>query len=355
MNPASQRISRSDQGRLFELELGPHCGLCPVVDECGAARTEYACPPRWSTPGFGGQNTLHPDRPDAAEHIASLYGFRFKAYRARSIKVPELPGYVPQFRWREALVGHLHGPVYAVRPQAILCRGRIRTAEEVRAYLKLGPKQLLVLLLFDEDELLEHFYDPYVAAELAKAGYDLVVSASYSVWWPRPRMHQLYNMTRSLALCIALQKLNAPAVPRIDWTFSHDVSRWVAWVEENRCVELVAIDAQTSKGGSSTAWRQLLVGLEEFDRGTGGRLRYLINGPATEGRWAEVFGILSPERVTLTDARLHEAMPPTKQEQFLFSGPSGERIDWGRCYPARVERREAEVAAAKERALADAA
>jgi len=271
------------------------------------------------------------------------------------MKIPELPGYVPQFRWSEALAGHLHSPVYAVRPQAILTRGRIRTAAEVRARLKLGPKQLLVLLLFDEDELLEHFYDPRVAAQLAKAGYDLVVSASYSVWWPRPRMHQLYNMTRSLALCIALQKLDAPAVPRIDWTFSHDVSRWVAWIEENPCVGLVAIDAQTSKGGSSTAWKQLLVGLEEFDRRTGGRLRYLINGPATAGRWAEVYGVLSPDRVTLTDARLHEAKPPTEQEQFLFSVSGGKRIDWGRCYPVRVERREAEVAAAQERALADAA
>ena len=342
------------QEPLFDL-VGPHCGTCEVAAECGAATTKYACPPGWSTPGYGGQNTLHPDCPNAAERIASVHGFQLKAYRARPLKIPELPGYIPQFRWREALAGHLHGPVYAVRPQAILRKGRIRTAAEVRAYLKLGSKQLLVLLLFDEDELLEHFYDPRVASQLAKAGYDLVVSASYSIWWPRPRMHQLYNMSRSLALCIALQKLDVPAVPRIDWVFAHDVSRWVAWIEENPCVGLVAIDAQTSKGSSSSSWRQLLAGLEEFDRRTGGRLRYLINGPATEGRWAEIYNILSPDRVTLPDARLHEAEPPTEQERFLFSVPRGKGIDWGRCYPARVERRQAEIVTAQERALADVA
>jgi hypothetical protein len=340
----------SRQDRLFELEPGPHCGVCSVAEECGAARTEFACPLHWSTPGYGGQNPLHPDRPDAAEHIASLHGFNLKAYRARPLKIPELPGYLPQFRWSEALAGHLHGPVYAVRPKAILNGERIRTAAEVREHLGLGSKQLLVLLLFDDDELLERFYDPRVAAQLAEAGYDLVVSASYSIWWPRPRLHQLYNLTRSLALCIALQTLGAPAVPRIDWVFAHDVRRWAAWINENPCVELVAIDAQTSKQAGGSSWRQLLVGIEEFDRQTNGRLRYLINGPASEGRWAEIYGVLAPERVTFTDARLHEAKPPSEQERLQFGQPGRKRIDWGRCYPARVERRQAEISAAQRRA-----
>ncbi len=348
-------MSALSQERLFELDPGPHCGTCSVAEECGAATTEFACPLYWSTPGYGGQNTLHPDRPDAAEHIASLHGFKLKAYKARPVRIPELPGYLPQFRWSEALAGHLSGPVYAVRPQAILRRGRVRTAAEIREYLGLGPEQLLVLLLFDEDELLENFYDPRVAAQLAGAGYDLVVSASYSIWWPRPRMHQLYNMTRSLALCIALQRWGVPAIPRIDWVLAHDVTRWAAWANENPCVELVAIDAQTSKGRSSSSWNQLLAGLQDFDRQTGARLRYLINGPTIEGRWAEVYGILSPERVIFTDASLHEAKSPSEQEKLQFAGPGGKRVDWGLCYPIRVERRQAEIATAQRNARLAAA
>lgn len=297
---------------------------------------------------------MHPDRFDVVEHIASVHGFRLQAYRARPVKTPELPGYLPQFRWREALAGHLNGPIYAVRPRAILRAGYIKTAAEVREFLGLRPGQLLVLILFDEDELLERFYDPAVAKELAVAGYDVIVSASYSVWWPRPRMHQLYNMSRSLALCIALQQLGAPAVPRVDWVFYRDVERWCKWINENPCVETVAVDAQTSRG-SGDSWEQLLTGLEQFDKGTGKRLRYLINGPTRETRWAEIYNVLSPDRVTLTDAELHLSDPPTTQEQLEFARPSDGKIDWGLCYPARVRAREIRIAAAREQAGLDLA
>lgn len=333
--------------RLFPLGLGPHCGTCPVIDECGAEETEHACPPDWARPGWGGEEVLHPARLDALEHIESLKGLRLSAFKARRVKVPELPGYIPQCRWRKDLIGRLDGPVYALRPKAIFRKTGIRTAEEVRAHFRLHSTQQLVLLLFDHDPWLERLGEPGVMSELASAGYDLVISASYSIWSPRPRMHQLYNLVRSLALCVALRKHDVPAVPRVDWTIDRDVANWASWLEENRSVEVVALDAQTSRDERS--WQQLVAGLNLLDRETGGRLHYIINGPTREPRWAEVYAATAPNRVTVTDATLHHGEPPSAQERLDFTGADG-KVDRGLIFLDRVKVREEEIERAQLRA-----
>jgi hypothetical protein len=334
-------------GRLFPLGLGPLCGTCPVIGECGAEETEHACPPDWGRPGWGGEEVLHPARLDALEHVESLKGLRLSAFKARRVEVPELPGYIPQCRWRNDLVGRLEGPVYALRPKAIFRKAGIRTADEVRAHFRLSPTQQLVLLLFDHDPWLERLHEPEAMSELASAGYDLVISASYSIWSPRPRMHQLYNLVRSLALCVALQKHDVPAVPRVDWTIERDVTSWASWLEENQSVEMVALDAQTSRDEQS--WQQLLAGLNRLDRETGGRLHYLINGPTREARWAEVYLATAPSRVTFTDASLHHGTPPTAQERIDFSAGNG-KVDRGLIFLERAKRREEEIERAQLRA-----
>jgi hypothetical protein len=319
-----------------------------VGKQCGAAETEHACQLNWDQPGRGGEHVLHPDRPDVEEYLARMHGFDLRFYKARDVKVPELPGYVPQIRWRRSLAGHLKGPVYSLRPKAILDKGRIRTADEVRAYFELNATQQLVLILFDDDPLLEHFYDPIVAKQLAEAGYDLIVSASYSIWWPRPRMHQLYNLTRSIALCVTLQELGAPAIPRLDFVVDHDIERASKWINDNPSIALVGIDAQTSTEFGNRSWNQLLANLEQFDLRTGQRLNYLINGPGVEGRWSELFAALSPDRTSLTDASLHMGDKPTQQELLEFPGQDGAKVDWGLCLNSRVDRRESQIARLKD-------
>jgi len=337
----------STAGRLFPLGLGPHCGTCPIIGECGAEETEHACPTDWGEPGWGGEEVLHPARLDALDHIRALRGFHLKAFRAKPVKVPELPGYIPQCRWKQDLVGRLKGPIYGLRPKAILRKGGIKSAEEVRNHFGLQPTQQLVLILFDHDPYLERLFDMRAMRELAAAGYDLVISASYSVWSPRPRMHQLYNLVRSLALCVALQEHDVPAVPRVDWTIDRDILKWSAWLDENRSVKLVAIDAQTSKHGPS--WRQLVAGLNLLDHQTGGRLHYLINGPTIEPRWAEIYAATSPERVTFTDATLHHGTPPSAQERLDFTRPDGV-VDRGLVFLQRERERQVEIERLQQRA-----
>jgi hypothetical protein len=274
-----------------------------------------------------------------------LRGFRLNAFKAKPVKIPELPGYIPQCRWKKDLVGRLEGPIYALRPKAILRQNGIKSAEEVRKHFQLRSTQQLVVLLFDHDPYLERFFDRQTMGELAAAGYDLVISASFSVWSPRPRMHQLYNLVRSLALCVALQRQDVPAVPRVDWLIDYDIAKWASWLNQNRSVRLVAVDAQTSK--QSRSWDQLVAGLNVLDRETGGRLHYLINGPTVEPRWAEIYAATSSARVTFTDATLHHGEPPTQQERLSFSRSDGV-VDRGLVFLQRERRRQAAIAQSRD-------
>lgn len=173
-------------------------------------------------------------------------------------------------------------------------------------------------MLFDKDPLLERIYnDPRLVKELAHAGYDLITAASFSIWEPRPRLHQLHNLMRSLELFVALQQEGAIAVPRLDWVIPHDVHRSISWLTENPSIEMVSIDAMTSR---SSGWPQLLQGLEQLDSGTNRRLRYLINGPSTANRWSEVHGLLGAGRYSITEAG-PARWNPTEQERSLFAGP----------------------------------
>lgn len=318
-----------------------------MLAECGAEETEYACPSDWAAAGWGGEHVLHPALLDRLDYIEPLAGFRLSAFKAEPVEIPELPGYIPQCRWKNDVRGRLDGPIYALRPKAVLRKDGIKSADEVRRHFGLRSNQLLALLLFDHDQLLERFFDSQAIAELAAAKYDLAISASFSVWSPRPRMHQLYNLVRSLALCVALQQRGVHAVPRVDWMIDRDITKWVDWLEENPSVRLIALDAQTSKQGSS--WDQLVAGLNLLDHQTGGRLHYLVNGPTVEPRWAEIYAATSPTRVTFTDASLHHGEPPTDQERLDFTRSDGV-VDRGLVFLKRERERRSAINALRGRA-----
>ena len=213
----------------------------------------------------------------------------------------------------------------------------VKTAAQIREALKLEDGQLLVVLLFDNDHVLKLLYEkPYKVRQLAEGGFDLIVSASFSIWFPRPRMHLLRNMMLSLQLFATLQKLGATAIPRLDWQIEHDVHRWVQWLARNPTVNVVALDAMTCE---SNGWDEILEGLEILDLETNRKLHYCINGPSVANRWSEVMSVIPSKRLCLTEAR-PIAAAPSKQEKFEFNGPYAEVL--GPRFNSRVsDRREA--------------
>src|SRR5918996_5192749 len=91
-----------------------------------------------------------------------------------------------------------------------------------------------------------------------------------------------------------------PVIPRVGWVTDRDMRRMARWVRTNRCVRAVALDWQTYSG--LPVFRQQLAGLIAFDRLTGQRLHYLINGPAQESRYLALFRAVPPSRIALTNA-----------------------------------------------------
>jgi hypothetical protein len=279
--------------------------------------------------------------------VRALDYFRLEKFRTLDLPIPALPPYLPQIRFRTALRGHLVEGIYGIRAKGVVGKRRVKSAAEVRQELGLSATQLLVVLLFDEDEVIERLYDdPHRVRALAAAGYDMVVSASFSVWNPRPRLHTLRNLWRSIDLCIALQEMGVPAIPRLDWQTEYDVERWIEWIEMNPNIRMVGVDAMTC---ATNGWNEILEGMALLDESTSKRLRFLVNGPSVESRWAELFSIVEPERLTLTEAG-PIAAPPTQQEKLKFGTVYAKAF--GPRYKARILKQRAAVAESAARARA---
>jgi hypothetical protein len=155
--------------------------------------------------------------------------------------------------------------------------------------------------------------------QIATAGYDLVVAPSYSIWTRRPRTEHLYNLKRSLIFYQEVQRLGVTAAPRLAWVIEQDIRRYVAWILANPAVELVGLDWMTYRG--DTDWQGQMEGLGLLDRLTGRRLKYLINGPTTSSRYADIFTRIEPGRVCLTSSTL--APPPPERDHQLSLGAAG--------------------------------
>jgi hypothetical protein len=182
-------------------------------------------------------------------------------------------------------------------------------ASEMRRRLGLRPTQLLVLVLFDEDRLLETMWGREITLvqQLARAEYDLVTPPSFSTYTPRPRTEFLINVKRSMIYFEALQLVGAPTIPRLAWQVTHDVRRFAEWTIANPCVRRVALDWSTYR--VSRDWDEQLDGLALFDSLTNQTLSYFINGVTTEDRCDALFDILSPERAHITNATTQAEIP----------------------------------------------
>jgi hypothetical protein len=85
---------------LFDPGFGILCDGCPWLGPCGAAETDDACRPHWGGAEFGGEHVLHPSLPWTRDYLENVQGPDFGTVSAEPIKLPELPGYLPQLRIR---------------------------------------------------------------------------------------------------------------------------------------------------------------------------------------------------------------------------------------------------------------
>ncbi|HET7120522.1 MAG TPA: DUF4417 domain-containing protein [Solirubrobacterales bacterium] len=243
------------------------------------------------------------------EELRDLGGPEFDDIVARPTPRLELPPYTAQVRHRRSLRGYLDEPVYFIRATEVIKSSQVTTAAEMRRSLLLKPEQRLVVLLFDRDKLIESIWTrgaPLVR-ELVDAGYDAIVSPSFSTYTPRPHTDYMINMKRSLIFFEALQIAGAQAIPRVAWIVSHDARRLAIWVQNNQAVEMVAIDLSTYR--SPADWQKQIEGLEIFDSMTEKRISYLINGSTTQDRCEQLYEIAGVDRIRISNATTQVQVP----------------------------------------------
>jgi hypothetical protein len=289
--------------QLFQL-AGPLCDRCIHAEICGAQLTTAACRSE-----IAHEYDYHPLNRATTDYIErQLRGtLGFDDIAAQPAVIPELPPFVAQIRFRTALRGHLAGSIYGIRADGIVTPRRgdcvVRSAPDLRAGLGLSASQHIAVIFFVRDKLLEACWPKRsaLAHALAEAGFDLVIAPSYSTYTPRSRTDHLIELRRSMLFYEALQNAGLTAIPRLGWVVPFDVERFARWSNSQGALTHVAVDMQTIRHGPH--WQGELELLRAFDRQTGRRLHYLINGPGTNTRLRALARVLGT-RATITHARM---------------------------------------------------
>jgi hypothetical protein len=244
--------------------------------------------------------------------LDDLGGAGFADIKASASVGLDLPLYTPQARNERALNGYLHGDIYFLRVSAVLRRDHVLSAEEMRARLGLSSEVRLFLLMFDRDRILEATWERglRLIEQISAASYDGVICPSFSTYWPRPATEFLINSKRSLIYFAVLQSRGGRAIPRVAWMTAEDAIRFGLWIQENPLIDAVAIDLSTYRRAED--WREQMEGLELFDRLTGERLTYLINGASVERRCLELFSLLGIDRTRITNATTQARINPRR-------------------------------------------
>jgi hypothetical protein len=294
----------------LELQLGPGplCGNCPLVIACGASERPEACQPGWGDPASGGVNVLHPRNPDTWSYLEEINGARFDDVRVGDRSALPLPAFMHQIRPVRALRGWLADGAYTVGPWKTIDQRAVMSCSEFREIVGIGPEQRVGLVLFGQDAILERMWERrlLLAPQIARANYDFCVAPSFSNYLGRPRPEYLYNAKRSLHFFDLLQTHGVTAIPRVAWLIDPDVARFAAWVEANPKLKLVALDLSSS---SPSHWRREIEHLRTFDVMTQHRLSYFVHGPSRKGRFLDLYRLLDPERLHLSNSRAIAARP----------------------------------------------
>jgi hypothetical protein len=283
---------------VLDVDLRHYCGACPLEVVCGG-RDLLPCQPRFGDPGYGGPNVLHPARPDLGDYLDEVGGGDLGDVEVRPQELPVPPVLTPRVRARRALRGQLDRDFYAVGPdQVVVGRRSVLAADDLREMLDLRPDQRLALTLFGADPTMEILWAGRrrIITEIAEAGYDLVAPPSFSARINHPPAEFVYNLKRSLVYFSMLQWAGVPAVPRLAWLCEGDVDRVATWCAAQTHLQMVALDLAVKQ---REEWVRQVALLRRFDLVTGGRLRFLIHGPAVGHRIEELSGILGG-RVHLT-------------------------------------------------------
>lgn len=307
------RVVRTGQMQ-FSLGIGELCGSCRFWKDCGDVPGYDACEREWGSAGRGGVNVLHPLNPLTERYLDGVGGSDISRIRVTDDKVlSSLPDFTHIIQPEKRLRGQLFDQFYFVGlSRSSVTRGGLMECGRAKQIVGAGSDQKLGLLLFGKDELLEHLWANIgrSAAQIADAGYSVVVAPSFSNYANRPRPEYLFNLKRSLVFFELLQQRGVAAIPRLTWNTQHDIERCAQWVAANPGLTYLALDWSAS---DLVSWEGEVEKLQRFDRMTEGRISYLIRGPSTQDRYEQLYRILGLDRLHLCNAAAMACKPENGQ------------------------------------------
>lgn len=200
----------------------------------------------------------------------------------------------------------------------------------MRGRLGVTNKPRLVVSTHQGDETLEAVWAnryEFVQA-LADAGYDLVLSPSYSTWDHLPRLEHRYQIARSLRMYEMLVDAGIPSIPNVGWYLRRDIADWATALMAEPNLWAFSVDLQTLQ--SDEKWDWGLRGLKHLAERIGPGWEVVVNGVGRSDRIQELKAVFG--HVHVINARAFElAMSDRITRDELLTGElqtaPGQRMD----------------------------
>jgi len=204
---------------------------------------------------------------------------------------------------RQLAATDLQDRYYIVGLGAVVGRRHVLPADDLREMTGLWSNQKLILALYGDDDELERLWlnRSRVIDELAVAGYAAVLGPSYSIYENRPPSEWLLHAKRSYWMTARLAQVEVPAIPRGGWVQRWQMRREAVVYSQRPDLRTLSLDLGTLTGAVS--WQDHLQLLAEFDRLTGHRVTYIINGPSSLERILDLYRVITPSRSRLLSSR----------------------------------------------------
>lgn len=246
-----------------------------------------------------GYSVIAEDSPDIDRWLAEVRGVDIQDVSAKDIPIPALPDYIPTITKGSAKLFTKFSPsIVAVKLGDVVSMEELRVADSLVGRFGIPPGTQVLLQGYGKDRLLENIWPKRheVFSKLASLGFCAVTGLNYSVWRSQPHAERLINIKRAHLTYQELQHLGVPAVPHMYWCGQINLEAWLRWLDNNPAVKVMAIDMQTMR--SDDDWERALAELRYFVSRLGRPIHFLITGPYTPLRVAQIKQLLPSMTLT---------------------------------------------------------